>query len=158
MSLSWLDQFVQDTACLGPEEILIGLDNHGPQMTRRFRRKLSQHNKRPAYTPPCCTDIVSPSDHNVGAELKRIVTEFYRIDFEANLTAWTSANGRLEESEKRMKLATWVASAWAIVRENEVLLRAAFVQTGFLIALDGSENHLIQVPGVQNYDFTIRNT
>ena len=44
-----------------------------------------------------------------------------------------------------MKMAHWVAAAWAIVREEADFLRAAFVSTGFLVAKDGSENHLIKI-------------
>jgi hypothetical protein len=31
--LAWLDQFNFDTASLGPDELLLGMDNHGAQQT-----------------------------------------------------------------------------------------------------------------------------
>ncbi len=52
-----------------------------------------------------------------------------------------------------MKMADWVAAAWAIAREDleSDFLRAAFVSTGFLVAKDGSENHRIKIGS--NYMF-----
>jgi hypothetical protein len=51
-----------------------------------------------------------------------------------------------------MKFATWAFQAWLVVREQQHLIRSTFVNTGFLIAKDGSENHLIQVSGCRGYD------
>ena len=51
-------------------------------------------------------------------------------------------------------MAIWTAAAWVLMREEKDFIRSAFVATGFLIAKDGSENNLIQVPGVSGYDFT----
>ena len=33
-----------------------------------------------------CTDLVSPSDHHVGAELKRLMSEFYRDSMQSKAT------------------------------------------------------------------------
>ena len=64
--MHWLDQFNADTSSVH-DEILLGMDNHGAQQTVAFRDKLRQSNKVAAYTPPNCTDVVSPCDHHVGA-------------------------------------------------------------------------------------------
>ena len=122
-------------------------------MTQAFRAKLHASNKIPD-TPPDCTDIASPCDQNVGVDLKRIIKQLYQIDFEKNHGLWTSDDGQLSASQKRMKFATWAFQAWLVVREQQHLIRSAFVKTGFLIAKDGSENHLIQVSGCRGYDFT----
>ena len=93
--LRWLDLFSADTASLGPEELLIGMDNHGPdafpcecrpsihlasfpfcfvgaQQTQAFKAKLRAANNG-GYTPPECTDLVSPCDHHVGAFFKTVM-------------------------------------------------------------------------------------
>jgi hypothetical protein len=77
--LSWLDH-------LG--EVLLGMDNHGAQQTDKFRAKMAEYNTKPAYTPPDCTDIVAPSDHHVGARLKKYISLFYHLDMEKNRTRW----------------------------------------------------------------------
>jgi len=74
---------------------------------------------------------------------------FYKDEFSSNVAEF----GTLTASDRRMKMATWAAGAWAILRQESSFLRQAFVSTGFLIAKDGSESHLIQIPGVPDYDF-----
>ena len=61
--------------------------------------------------------------------------------------------GGLAAWQRRVKMATWVAGAWVILREDTSFLRASFVSTGFLVALDGSEDHKIRIPGVPQYNF-----
>ena len=52
-----------------------------------------------------------------------------------------------------MKMATWAAAAWQVLKQRSAFLRSAFVSTGWLLAKDGSENALVEVPGVPDYDF-----
>jgi UDP-N-acetylglucosamine transferase subunit ALG13 len=45
-----------------------------------------------------------------------------------------------------MLVATWTAEAWEeVCRDHHVMIRQAFVETGFLVAKDGSENGLIKL-------------
>ena len=57
------------------------------------------------------------------------------------------------ESERRIKMAQWAAYAWLIVQQKTDYLRSAFVSTGFLVAADRSEDHLIKMTGLDNYTF-----
>ena len=50
--LEWHKVFQTDTASLGQEQLLLGLDNHGAQQTVEFRRRLRQSHTQAAYTPP----------------------------------------------------------------------------------------------------------
>ena len=150
--LEWLDQFELDTAPLLLPEKLLGMDNHGAQQTHKFRAEMQLANTVPAYTPPECTDCVSPCDHHVGLDLQNMVGQFFNLDFEANKEIWRT--GALTASLRRQKIAQWAAAAWTILREETARLKSCFVSTGFLIALDGSENYLIQIPTIPNYDYT----
>jgi hypothetical protein len=152
--LSWLEQFHADTSHIGP--LLLGMDNHGAQQTPRFRARMAELNILPAFTPPDCTDVVAPSDHHVGARLKKYISLFYHMDMEENRTRWCNPPGQggLEAWERRVLMAKWTCAAWLIVSTQTDFLRTAFVSTGFLLAKDGSENDLIKVPGVPDYDFT----
>ncbi len=58
--LDWADQFDADTAGLQLPEKLLGMDNHGAQQTDQFKTKLQTMNTTPVYTPPDCTDCISP--------------------------------------------------------------------------------------------------
>ena len=139
-----VEQFYADTRSLAPQEILLGMDNHGAQQTLKFRQELALKNIHPAYTPPDCTDLVSPCDHHVGKALKDIMAIFYHKELEENREQWCG-NG-LSRSERRMKMAVWAAAAWGVVAQNAAFLRSSFVSTGFLIAKDGSEDGLIKIP------------
>ena len=77
---------------------------------------------------------------------------FFLADFEANRQLWCRKGG-LNASTRRQKMATWAAAAWSFVKADAAFLPSAFVSTGFLIRKDGSENHLIKVPGLPDYDF-----
>ena len=94
---------------------------------------------------------LGPVDHHVGQRLKTLMATFYKQDFADNREAWV--NNTLSASQRRMKMALWAAAAWKILRSEEAFFRSAFVSTGFLVALDGSEMNLIKIKGVQNYDF-----
>ena len=153
--LSWLDHFEAETGALG--ERLLGMDQHGAQMTRAFLALMNTNNIEAVYTPTNCTDVVAPIDHHVGAALKRIIGKLYHAALEANKDQWCNPPGQggLEAWERRVFIASWIVQAWDIMQVEYVhLLRSAFVSTGFLLPIDGSENNLIKVPGVSDYDFT----
>ena len=132
------------------------MDRHGAQMTVDFQECMTNKRVQPAYTPADCTDCIAPVDHHVTNALKHIISGFYHQDLEDNLDHWCNpvGQGGLEAWQRRVKMATWVAVAWTLLREDAAFLRSSFVSTGWLIAQDGSENHLPKIPGVPNYDFT----
>ena len=145
-SLEWMERFRAQT--LGKGEVLLGMDNHGPQKTPLVRAFMSAMGIVPAYTPADCTDCVSPVDHHVGQAIKTKIAQRYRDTFEADRDKWElpKKEGGLSDSRKRMLVATWTSEAWdEFCRENKSCITAAFVNTGFLIAKDGSENHKIEL-------------
>ena len=135
---------------------MLGMDQHGPQMIREFQKKMADSRIFPVYTPAECTDAVAPVDHHVGARIKQIMGWLYNIELEQHRDRWSlpAARGGLHAWERRVKMATWLAVAWSVVRCDSAFLRKAFISTGFLIAKNGSEDHLIKIPGVSDYDFT----
>ena len=107
-----------------------------------------------AYTTPDCTDQVSSCDHQVGAFFKTVMSTCFNEQFASNRDRWqlTASEGGL--ASERMKMASWAAIAWEVLKRKPDLLRSAFVSTGFLIAKNGSEMNLIKLAGLENYDFT----
>ena len=156
----WHDQFAEDTKSLrtGNDEfhVALGMDQHGAQMTTTMKRKMHLAGTFGVYTPTDCTDCCAPVDHHVTSRLKGMVHNFYKVEFKHNRNRWKKApdDGGLRAWERRKYMATWVATAWSILRGDAPYIRQTFVATGFLIAKDGSENNLIQLEGVSDYDFT----
>jgi hypothetical protein len=152
--LLWLEQFIRDTASMGNVEKLLGMDCHGAQQTATFKTRARQANVLPFYTPPKCTDCISPVDHHVGSNLKHKISTYYKQDLIKNRAIWCDANSPVAAWKRRVKMVTWTAAAWIELQDNSYLLRQAFVSTGWLLALDGSENSKITIPGLPGYDFT----
>ncbi len=96
--------------------------------------------------------FIGPSDHHIGQHLKSMVSTFYKNDFELNRNIWCTDS--LSASERRQKVAEWAAGAWAILRAEADRIRQCFIATGFLIARDGSEDALIQIPNVPAYRYS----
>jgi hypothetical protein len=140
--LDYMVDFRTDTKELG--EVILGMDRHGSQKTPLVRAFMSWVGIFPLYTPPECTDVVSPCDHHIGRHLQRLLAERYEKEYDANQTAW-DIHG-IETPEKRMLFATWASEAWSdLCANNKLLIHNAFVETGFLLARDGSENGLIKL-------------
>lgn len=128
-------------------------DQHGPQMITEFQKKMHASRVHPVYTPADCTDCVAPVDHHVGARVKTIMGWLYHAELEEYRDLWSLPPdlGGLQCWQRRVKMATWLAVAWSIVRADAPFLRAAFVSTGFLTAKDGSEDYKIKIPTVPDY-------
>jgi len=151
--MKWAEQFEADTAgCVNGEKVLI-LDRHGAQMLPEFKAMMAMNDTVLAYTPPDCTDCVSPVDKNFSGNIKKIIGDFYHADMEENYESWCDPLGGLSAWEIRVRLAVWTAAAWAVLRKDAAFLRSTFTETGCLIAMNGSENKLIKIKGLPNYDF-----
>jgi hypothetical protein len=139
----WLERFNAQTEQLG--ERLLGMDNHGAQQTARFRSRMAEVDVVPAYTPPDTTDLTAPLDHHVGANMKHIISKLFWQAMEENHSEWNQ-NG-LPAWRLRVLMAEWTALAWhKVLKLKSEFLFKSFVSTGFCVAKDGSENHLIKIP------------
>jgi hypothetical protein len=144
ITCAYLHDFREVTLDQG--EVLLGMDNHGAQVTPLCKAFYKLMGIQPAFTPPNCTDCTSPVDHHVGQALKLKIGKRFEKCLETNRVVWglSPEEGGMTTSLKRMLVAKWASEAWTeLCTENKDLLRKAFVQTGFLVAKDGSENDQI---------------
>ena len=168
---AWADErimtkYIMDfrESTLDQGKVMLGMDGHGSQITPLCRMMYRHLGIFEIITPPNCTDCISPVDKNVGQALKQKIARKYEKEYrgrhEECMSLWgpgcdygdddvdcPESSGRLSGvARKRMLVARWASEAWTeLCTENQGLLQAAFVKTGFLIAKDGSENHLIQL-------------
>ena len=129
-------------ATIGLGEVLLGNGQPWLPVNPLCREFMRHMGIQPAYTPPKsdCTDVVSPVDH-VGQTLKLKIAR--RHDEAAAMWGQDQAPS---DSQKRIIVATWASKAWEeLLRDNKQCTRSAFVKTGFLVAKDGSENHIIGI-------------
>lgn len=148
LMLDYFESFREVTLAHGLGEVMLGMDNHGPQITATSRGVMDLLDIVPALTPANCTDCISPVDRSIGAILKMKIYKKYDEAYHANHAYWNqpSEYGGLSDPERRMLVAQWASEAWADLCENhQHAIEHAFVSTGFLIAKDGSEDHLINL-------------
>ena len=125
------------------------MDNHGSQQTPLMRVLMHALDVEYVFTPANCTDAVSPVDRNVGQALKEKVYAMQEeeLDLDGNEHwRYPASEGGLEAWEKRTMVVAWIDRAWQeLKKDNKHLLLSSFVDTGILVANDGSENHLIRL-------------
>ena len=81
---------------------------------------------------------------------------FPQAEYDRNQAAWDEIG--ITKAKKRMLIATWTSEAWMGMCSNpdKKVFNKAFVDTGFLLAKDGSENGLVNLQGwvgPNKYDF-----
>jgi hypothetical protein len=135
-------------------EILIGMDNHAAQRTPRMVANYQSLGMMPVYTSANCTDCISPVDHHVGRFIQNHMGRSYKTAIETNPDIWMSDSDNLDDPDctsamsRRMLMAQWLSEAWKeLTSEHSHLIDTAFVRTGFKLALDGSDDHKMEIQG-----------
>ena len=166
-SSAWADEgvcidYIRDfrTQTLQKGDVALVMDNHGSQHTPLAHTVMHFLDIKPVFTPANCTDCVSPVDRNIGQWLKQKVYAIQEDELSlAENRDWPLPvkKGGLGKCAKRKLVVKWISSAWEeMKREKKHLLNCAFVDSGVLVAKDGSENHLIRLwPKAEQgeYDF-----
>ena len=75
--------------------------------------------------------------------MKQCMSYLYEAELETNLEKWE--DGGLSAPERRVYIVNWVAAAWSTLQTKAAFIRKSFVSTGWLLAKDGSENHLVDL-------------
>ena len=155
----WLKKFVKDCKQAGlisvgsgiglKEQVLLGLDRHAAQKTLDFLRVCHEGGVLPFYTPPDCTDCISPCDHHVGKWLKGEIGGQYKLEVESKRQQWAEDN--VGPQEKRVLMLRWLGNAWNLLRENSAFILSTFTSTGFLMELE-NPNKNIKMEKIQGYD------
>ena len=151
---AWADEsimtdYVRDfrLQTLDKGDVALVLDRHGSQATPRMRTMMEMLDIECVFTPANCTDCVSPVDPNVGVWLKRRVYQMQEDELELPENRnWGMpvALGGLTTMAKRKHTVRWISQAWSDFQAyHQNNCTAAFVDTGILTALDGSEKHKI---------------
>ena len=107
------------------------------------------------YTPEGTTDVTAPVDHHVGLTLKRKMQVEWKLELRMNYNYWTQGDPSMHGKHtlyRRILMVRWCFNAWRAVQGMPQLLLSAFVKTGFLSKMDGSDKHLLEVKGVADYD------
>ena len=138
-------------------EVVLFMDNHGSQRTPLVQLTMEALDIKPIFFPANCTDCVSPVDRNIGAWLKRKVYMYQEEELEDH-EHWSLsvAEGGLTAPEKRMMVVKWLSRAWEEFKTTRMhTINSAWVDSGIMLAVDGTENHLIKLwPNAQHGSYT----
>ena len=145
IAIATLIDFRAQTLSLG--EVLLGMDGHKAQISPLCRAFMDHFGIRYAVTPPNCTDCTSPVDRHCGERLKDLINDRFEEEWKNKVNVWDlpKTEGGLRTKEKRMYIATWAKESWIqMCRDYQYLIVQSFIQTGFLLAQDGSENGCVR--------------
>ena len=131
------------------EEMLLVLDEHRAQMTEEFKRKLQELSSTPVFVPGGCTSLVQPVDVVFNAPFKAAVEKIAQKHMLDNLDLYV--HGKFTASERRVLLSKWIGEAWEKVCTKPELITRGFRKCGISIAVDGSEDEVININGVDDY-------
>jgi hypothetical protein len=141
-----LEEFFPGTLHLDGDVCLAG-DNHSSQRVAYVMEAMEAVATHGEFTPPECTDVVSPVDHHVGRYMQRFMHDCYEQFMEVE-GRWLDEEDNMPVKERRMLIVGWALQAWeSLCADHTDLLEAAFVSTGFKMAKDGSEVGLVRLEG-----------
>jgi hypothetical protein len=84
--------------------------------------------------------------------MKEAMAVLYEMELERNREAWE--NGELTAAERRIYIVIWVGTAREVLQTMPEFIKKSFVSTGWLLAKDGSENHLVKLKKyMKEYNF-----
>jgi hypothetical protein len=151
---TWLQNtfqpYIMQQVC-GIEESLIVMDAaafHKNEAIRTFIKQ-AQPSIRTAIIPPGLTSLVQPLDTAVNGPFKQLLHEeadFYLEELEKGggvPDPWTL-------KDRRQMPTAIVARAWDRLRKDVDLIKRAFLHCGISIHPGGTEDHLINIKGVDN--------
>jgi len=103
----------------------------------------------PAIIPGGCTGLVQPCDTVLNKPFKDHIKAAATRHYDENLERWTE--GKFTASERRIIMTKWVGDAWAAVSKDREAIMRGFTKAGIAVAIDGSEDDLINIKGLPNY-------
>ena len=113
------------------------MDRHGAQKTKLCRAFMKHMGVVEAFIPANCTDSISPVDKHVAQKIKMLMYAKFESE-----KGWAE----MSAEQKRRLCTYWASTVWEEFKCNRKdLCRAAFVKTGFLNAMDGSDDAKIQL-------------
>ena len=128
---------------------LLVLDNLNGHRTEEYKKVAEEKSTFLLYTPAECTDLCAVNDYGLGKWFRDKVKARYMAEYKRQDEIWDLKAPSARE--RRIKLVNWVADSWKEIRRNQRVIRTAFQRCGVLNQIDGSEDDLIRVKGVDDY-------
>ena len=96
-----------------------------------------------------CTSLVQPLDVSFNKPFKAAVERLATAHMRDNLNAYVK--GGFNAGARRVLFTKWVGQAWEEVSTNSEMVIRSFKKVGIALAVDGSEDNLINIKDLDNY-------
>ena len=106
------------------------------------------------YNSSICPSGLYKSRSAIGCCFKQAIQNLvdaqFNEHFEANLDAWVL--GKISASERRILMTNWIGTAWErFCDDYKDAIRASFIKCGIALPIDGSQDALINIRGLDIY-------
>ena len=142
----WNNFFLNPSTPVSDGKILVA-DIHRAQQTENVKRLLARCKTKLVNIPGGCTSLLQPVDVSFNGPFKAHVRAMSEKHLNENLDKYT--DGKISASERRILMTKWVGEAWA--NTNQDMVQRSFKKCGISLALDGSENHLLNIEKLPEY-------
>ena len=134
---------------VGSDGKILFADVHTAQQTQAVKIMLRKCDTTLINVPPGTTSRVQPLDVAINKPFKTYVREQFEKHLNENLQLYLE--NKLTAGDRRILTTKWVANAWQKVKQNKDLIIRSFLKCGISNSLDGSEDHLVNIRGLEDY-------
>ena len=134
--------------CDGPIHLI--LDVHRAQTAEEIQTIFARECQTTyTYIPGGCTSMMQPVDVSFNRPFKSAVERLASQHMQENLQGYVQ--GKFDASTRRVLFTQWVGQAWEEVSADKEMVKRSFRKCGIAVAIDGSEDSEINIPGIEDY-------
>ena len=142
----WNNLFLNPSTPGSDGKILVA-DIHRAQQTENVKKLLARCKTKLVNAPGGCTFLVQPVDVSFNEPFKGYIRAISERHLNENLEKHT--DGKISASERRVLMTKWVGDAW--VNTNQDMVCRRLKKCVVSLALDSSENHLLNIEKLPEY-------
>lgn len=135
--------------CIGPIHLI--LEVHRAQTKEEIQTIFARECQTTyTYIPGGCTSMVQPVDVSFNRPFKSAVERLAsQHNMQENLQGYVQ--GKFDASTRGILFTQWVGQAWEEVSADKEMVKRSFRKCGIAVAIDGSEDSEINIPGIEDY-------
>ena len=142
----WNNLFLNPSTPGSDGKILVA-DIHRGQQTENVKKLLARCKTKLVNAPGGCAFLVQPVDVSFNEPFNGYIRAISERHLNENLEKHT--DGKISASERRVLMTKWVGDVW--VNTNQDMVRRRLKKCVISLALDSSENHLLNIEKLPEY-------